>query len=66
MLYGSGSVGTLETMAGTIVEQMLAQQAGIPLRSGSHAPCGESEDAKKAAGCEVRGVEITFEYGLQG
>lgn len=66
ILYSTASNGVIEAMAGTLVEQMLAQQSGIPFRSGSHQPAGIAEEAKAATGTSVNGVEIAFEYGLVG
>ncbi len=66
VIYSSGTIGAVEVLADSIIEQMLAQQSGIPIRGATRGLCGDATDAMIAASGEVRGVEIMFEYGLNG
>ncbi len=63
-IYTSGTVGATEVLGQAILEQLLAQPAGIPFRNGSVGLCGESTDAQDAASTTVNGIEVTLEYGL--
>lgn len=58
------TLGALETLGQTILEQLLAQQSGIPFRDGEVGMAGDATDASIAAATEVRGVEVTLNYGL--
>ena len=60
----ASSIGATEVLGQAILEELLAQPAGIPFRSGSVGLAGESSDAIDAAGTPLNGIEITLEYGL--
>jgi hypothetical protein len=65
VIYTQSSVTVTEALGRTILQELLAQQSGIPFRGGSVGLCGEDSDASTAAGTQLVAVEITLEYGLE-
>ncbi|MBA3622959.1 MAG: hypothetical protein H0W48_00515 [Methylibium sp.] len=64
VIYGTGSIGTVEELGRTILGQLLAQHAGFVFRASE---CGLSSDpspAQVAGGSAYRSVTLTLSWGL--
>lgn len=64
IIYATDTIGTLETLGRTILDQLLAQASGIPFRP---AECGLSSDpspAKIAGSSDVRSITLKLPWGL--
>lgn len=60
----SSDVGTLETLARTLLGQLLAQDPGILFRSGECGLCGEASTAEIATDTATYSIDISLPYGL--
>jgi hypothetical protein len=63
-IYTQSAVGVTELLGRAILEELLAQQTGIPFRGGYVGLCGEATDATTAAATPISAVELYLEYGL--
>jgi hypothetical protein len=63
-IYTQSAVGVTELLGREVLEQLLAQQTGIPFRGGYVGLCGEATDATTAAATPISAVELYLEYGL--
>jgi hypothetical protein len=66
LLYvvGTDTLGDAETLAGTLVDQLMAQHSGIPFRSASYELAGDPGAAKTVGGSTIIPIQISLEYGL--
>lgn len=63
-IYSAASIGVLESLGRTIIDQLLAQQSGIPFRPGDCGLCSDQTSGMEAAGDSIRSITINLSYGL--
>lgn len=66
LLYvvGTESLGDAETLAGNLVNELMAQHTGIPFRSITYELAGDPGAAKTVGGSTIIPMHITIEFGL--
>jgi hypothetical protein len=63
-IWKADTIGNLETLAQTLVVQLLSRDTGIPFRDGSGMNATALGDAKIAAGETLLGVSVPLSHGL--
>lgn len=63
-IWKADTTGNLETLAQTILAQLLTQDTGIPFREAEGMTATALGDAKEAAGETLYGVSATLSHGL--
>jgi len=63
-LWKADTTGNMETLAQTIIAQLMTQDTGIPFREGDGMGCTAIGQAKEAAGEILFGVSAPLSHGL--
>ncbi len=58
------TTGELEQFARNILDELLAQQTGIPFTTGEVGACSDPSPAKQAGGVVTRAINIALQWGL--
>jgi len=64
-IHSTASIGTVESLARTLVTQLHSAQSGIPFRTGEAGLSSEPSDAAEAGGTAYCSVTITLPWGLE-
>lgn len=64
VIRSPGSIGEVEALGRTILDELLAQQTGIPFRGGETGVASKPSPAKKAGGADIRTIALTLTWGL--
>jgi hypothetical protein len=65
VIYSDVSIGALETLAASMLTQLLAAYTGIPYRSAECGISSEPSPAKVAGGSGIYSIALDFPYGLE-